>query len=402
MGYLVPDELAFSLGALRAGNAALGFWVRAGAWSAAQRLDGHLPAELVPALAGTPDQVAALEAAGLMTPVLGGWQLPWLGPTAAEQDRRRTNAATRQARRRARSTGQDDATPPNGDPDGAWDWPDEPQDDGPPDDDDRDVTRDVTRDITDPVTPPAPAEPTPNPGPDTTGALAGMVVHSPGFGEGCTTPPQTQDQSPASVDNQAGSRDVTRDVTDTDPVTFWSPTQTKPKAAAAAAARAPAPARPQPRPPALAPDPTGAPAHARTGPTRHPALHRTRRPGAQPGPEPDPAETVAVEILAARAALAGMVVRWDTLTAPEISEVAALVATHGDQALIAAAAACRAAHTTPAASARAWLPTWRAMPEPGRRHLALVDEPRCPDHPTENARSCRSCAADRKAAGSNP
>lgn len=106
---------------------------------------------------------------------------------------------------------------------------------------------------------------------------------------------------------------------------------------------------------------------------------------------------VAVDILASRAATAGLVVRWDTLTALEVLEVATLAGTHGDDVLIRAAHATRAAHRTPAASARAWLPTWRALPPPGHT-LAAVPDPRCTDHPTETARSCRSCAADRKAA----
>ena len=119
-----------------------------------------------------------------------------------------------------------------------------------------------------------------------------------------------------------------------------------------------------------------------------------------PGEAPDPADAgpaLAVEILAAKAAAAGMPVRWDTLTADEVDEVAALVAVHGDEALITAARNSRAAHATPAVSARAWLPGWRVLPPPGMR-LAAVPEARCLEHPTEAARTCRACAADRKAA----
>lgn len=119
---------------------------------------------------------------------------------------------------------------------------------------------------------------------------------------------------------------------------------------------------------------------------------------AEAGPGlPADATRLAVEILAGRAAAAGLVVRWDTLTVEEAAEVAELVAAHGDAALITAAQRSRAAHTTPPASARAWLGAWRAMPPPGQT-LAVVPDPRCPDHDTEPARTCRSCAADRKAA----
>lgn len=118
--------------------------------------------------------------------------------------------------------------------------------------------------------------------------------------------------------------------------------------------------------------------------------------GGPPGPA-DAGPALAVAILADRCALAGLVVRWDTLTGPEIAEVAALVEAHGDQVLITAAHNTRAAHATPAVSARAWLPIWRSLPPPGAR-LAAAPEPRCDLHPTEPARACRSCAADAKAA----
>ena len=118
---------------------------------------------------------------------------------------------------------------------------------------------------------------------------------------------------------------------------------------------------------------------------------------AEPAGLPAATTRLAVEILASRAAAAGLVVRWDTLTAEEVAEVAGLVQAHGDQALITAAQRSRSAHSTPPASARAWLGTWRAMPPPGQT-LTAVPDLRCPDHDTEPARTCRSCAADRKAA----
>lgn len=188
-----------------------------------------------------------------------------------------------------------------------------------------------------------------------------------------------QRRSRANRSHAPVTRDI--DVTHTDVTGDPGPYQTKPSAAAAARART---------------------RGATTTPPTPPPADGSRRPRAAAGGAPavdlpvDPSALVAVDILAERTAAAGLPVRWDTLTDPEVLEVAALVTEHGDQALITAALASRAAHSTAPASARAWLPTWRALPPPGR-HLAAVPETRCPEHPTELERTCRSCAADRKA-----
>lgn len=142
-------------------------------------------------------------------------------------------------------------------------------------------------------------------------------------------------------------------------------------------------------------------ARARDHDQGHPAAPGQGQVAASGDPDPlglpaSATAQVAVDILASAAAAAGLVVRWDTLTPDEVTEVAALVDVHGDNVLVDAARRSRSAHSTPPASARAWLNTWRALPPPGRI-LAAVPEQRCPEHDTEPARTCRACAADRKA-----
>lgn len=50
--FQVDDQLAFHPKVIQAGNAAMGMWVRAGAWSQAHLTGGHIPAEQVKALGG--------------------------------------------------------------------------------------------------------------------------------------------------------------------------------------------------------------------------------------------------------------------------------------------------------------------------------------------------------------
>lgn len=69
----VDDGFAFHRKAVRAGNAALGLWVRAGAWCNQQLTDGFVPHEIAEVL-GTAPQVARLVAADLWHEVPGGYQ----------------------------------------------------------------------------------------------------------------------------------------------------------------------------------------------------------------------------------------------------------------------------------------------------------------------------------------
>lgn len=69
----VDDGFAFHHKAVKAGNAALGLWVRAGSWCSQQLTDGFVPAEMV-GVFGTPAQARRLVAAGLWHVVEGGYR----------------------------------------------------------------------------------------------------------------------------------------------------------------------------------------------------------------------------------------------------------------------------------------------------------------------------------------
>lgn len=62
--FKVDDGLADHPKTIRAGNAAMGLWVRAGAWSAKHLTEGHIPAYMIPVL-GSRQQATALVTAGL-------------------------------------------------------------------------------------------------------------------------------------------------------------------------------------------------------------------------------------------------------------------------------------------------------------------------------------------------
>lgn len=74
MWFKVDDGLAFHAKTVAAGNAAMGLWVRAGAWSAQQLTDGHVPAHMVAALGATRKHAAALVAAGLWVQADDGYR----------------------------------------------------------------------------------------------------------------------------------------------------------------------------------------------------------------------------------------------------------------------------------------------------------------------------------------
>lgn len=63
--FKVDDKLAMHPKAMRAGNAAMGLWVRAGSWAAAHLTDGHVPSDLLTALGGKRAHADALVKAGL-------------------------------------------------------------------------------------------------------------------------------------------------------------------------------------------------------------------------------------------------------------------------------------------------------------------------------------------------
>ncbi|MGI5222201.1 hypothetical protein [Nocardia sp. CA-290969] len=112
--FKVDDDLAFHGKVVAAGNAAMGLWVRAGAWSAQTLTDGFIPKHMVAALGNTA-QAKKLVAVGLWYPVvetggqLRGYQFhQWADrqPTRAEVDEKR--AAARERMKRARSKNKGD------------------------------------------------------------------------------------------------------------------------------------------------------------------------------------------------------------------------------------------------------------------------------------------------------
>lgn len=106
--FKVDDQFAFNIKVLTAGNAAVGLWVRAGSWSAAQLSDGLVPAPIVAALGGSADDAAALVAAGLWDAVDGGWQFhDWAEyqPTKAQVLADRAATRERVAKHRAKRGG---------------------------------------------------------------------------------------------------------------------------------------------------------------------------------------------------------------------------------------------------------------------------------------------------------
>lgn len=87
--FKVDDKLAFHPKVIRAGNSAMGLWLRGGAWSADQATDGFIPATMIPVLGGRPSDTKALVAAGLWVEEAGGFRMhDWTDyqPTKVERD----------------------------------------------------------------------------------------------------------------------------------------------------------------------------------------------------------------------------------------------------------------------------------------------------------------------------
>lgn len=72
--FKTDDKLAFHPKVIAAGNAAMGLWIRAGAWSRDQQTDGHIPTGMIPALGGKPTDARALVNAGLWEQTTNGYQ----------------------------------------------------------------------------------------------------------------------------------------------------------------------------------------------------------------------------------------------------------------------------------------------------------------------------------------
>ena len=105
MWFKVDDSLATHPKVLEAGNAAMGLWVRAGAWCAQQLTDGFVSAAAVSML-GTRDQAEALVTADLWDEVEGGFQFhQWdeRQPSRADAEERRAKNAEKLRKWRERN-----------------------------------------------------------------------------------------------------------------------------------------------------------------------------------------------------------------------------------------------------------------------------------------------------------
>lgn len=106
---------------MQAGNAAVGAWVRMGAWCSDHLTDGHIP-DAVATMIATSDQLEALHTVGLLASTEAGWQIPdWLdfNPSADEVRATRvkrsaaaSKAGTKSATQRQRKTNADSNAEP--------------------------------------------------------------------------------------------------------------------------------------------------------------------------------------------------------------------------------------------------------------------------------------------------
>lgn len=104
--FKVDDSFDFHPKAVAAGNAALGLWVRAGAYASRQLTEGFVPTGMLAALGAKPKDAGALVKAGLWVSVEGGYRFhQWeqANPTKAAVLADRQAAAARQRRAREKA-----------------------------------------------------------------------------------------------------------------------------------------------------------------------------------------------------------------------------------------------------------------------------------------------------------
>lgn len=104
--FKVDDHFALHPKAIEAGNAALGLWVRAGAWCAGNLTDGCLPAAMLAPLGGRKRDAERLVRARLWGEIEGGYQfLDWSDwqPTKAQVIARREKTKEKVAEWRSRN-----------------------------------------------------------------------------------------------------------------------------------------------------------------------------------------------------------------------------------------------------------------------------------------------------------
>lgn len=110
--FLVDDNLAFHKKVLAAGDTAMGAWVRAGSWSAANLTDGYVPINVCTQICSKYSR-DKLEKAGLWSRVTGGYQFhDWADfqPTAEQVKQRRDAMRERQQRKRKNAKSGTDVT----------------------------------------------------------------------------------------------------------------------------------------------------------------------------------------------------------------------------------------------------------------------------------------------------
>jgi hypothetical protein len=93
--FRVDDNLAFHAKAIAAGNAAMGLWVRAGAWAMQQLTDGEIPRHMAQQM-GTRGEIKRLVDSGPGLPV------PRMGRPPAQQGRRDPRSGSQGRGRSAR------------------------------------------------------------------------------------------------------------------------------------------------------------------------------------------------------------------------------------------------------------------------------------------------------------
>lgn len=103
--FKVDDGMPFHAKTVAAGNAAMGLWVRAGAWSAGQLTDGFVPDHMVRSL-GTAAQASVLVKVRLWERADGGyrfwqWNAPGRQPSRVDVEARRDDARERMANARS-------------------------------------------------------------------------------------------------------------------------------------------------------------------------------------------------------------------------------------------------------------------------------------------------------------
>jgi hypothetical protein len=107
--FRADDTLAFNAAVVRAGNAAMGLWVRAGTWCAQQLTDGHVPRHIADTL-GSPAQIRRLVDTGLWHETETGFLFhEWnaTNPTRSQVENRRQSEAKKKSAFRQRRAGRE-------------------------------------------------------------------------------------------------------------------------------------------------------------------------------------------------------------------------------------------------------------------------------------------------------